>query len=837
MKLNKLFLIVGLFITVSLYAQEQPSFDSATTALAIDITNVSSQLEITKLFIKGFEDTDYGNAQLIGMDSLINNSSTQLNADFVRFEKEDLSKIGKASLDGLISSWNLAGREVENEVVNVRDKFENTTESSSQIRQEILKWKATYEVLKATDSPVELTTNVKEIIKALNKSEKRFNENLSKLVTMESSVNQLSGLILNVKGQLEIAVEERSKDIFKQNAPVLWKLKFAEDDTLGVDSTFAEEAVSDTNSVGLFELSHLSKDKLNVSLNFINSNQNAIYFHFILWVLTVMLSLKFGKQEIEISEKVKPTFALQSMVEIKHKLVLTATYVSIFYSLFLYDFIPFLIGEILVLTLILLNVLILKKSRGKQIVSIAILLAIVFLTGRLNAEAWLGDISYRLYLFAKIGLTYWVLKLFIEYLKSYKNENSPTMWQKLNKLANVTYGLLVVGVITNILGFVKMSDLSTLLVIQTIVVSFIFYGILVTSNGLVSLIFRVAWIPKKAASLEFRNSIEKMVLKVVNFFAALFWVKSVLSTVGIYEQIKEALTDIFVTSAEVGSVSISLQEIFYFFLVIVLTFSLTKFLGILITEGGLDRFKLERGVPNAISLVVRYTLVALGFLLAMSVAGIDMSSFSLLAGALGIGIGFGLQNIISNFVSGLILVFERPLQVGDVVEVSGLLGTVRNIGIRSSNIRTYSGSEVVVPNEALISKELVNWTLSDPNKRIEITIGVDYGVNPRQVIEFLTEAALANTDVQKDPAPQVYFEEFGDSSLNFRLLFWVHHSISLGVRSDVMLRVSDILRKNNINIPFPITTLKMDDGDRISITSETPIKDQRSDVDLDAGVE
>ena len=220
-------------------------------------------------------------------------------------------------------------------------------------------------------------------------------------------------------------------------------------------------------------------------------------------------------------------------------------------------------------------------------------------------------------------------------------------------------------------------------------------------------------------------------------------------------------------------------------------------------------------------------------MLALSVAGIDLSSFSLMAGALGIGIGFGLQNIISNFVSGLILVFERPLQEGDVVEVNSLLGIVKNIGVRSSNIRTYTGSEVVVPNEALISKELINWTLSDPNKRLEITVGVDYGTDPKLVIKLLKAAAEANVDVQKDPAPAVYFENFGDSSLDFRLLFWVHHSISLSVRSDVMLRVSDILEENNINIPFPIRTLKVDKEEKLP---GELLSDPRRIEDIDAGI-
>ena len=437
-------------------------------------------------------------------------------------------------------------------------------------------------------------------------------------------------------------------------------------------------------------------------------------------------------------------------------------------------------------------------------------MAVLFLTGQMSTETWFSGGFYRLFLFAKTALIFWVLSLFQDYLASYQNINSPTLWKKLPKLTVFIKFLLVAAIFANVFGFIKLSDMAMLLATQILVVSYLFYGILVTSNGLISLIFNVAWIPKKESSLQFRNTVESMILKVVNFFATIFWLKAILSTVGIYDPIMDSLLGIFNTPAEIGTISISLKEITSGVLVFIFTYVITKFIGILIKEGILDRFDLKRGVPSAISLVVRYSLFGFGFLLALSVAGIDLTTFSLMAGALGIGIGFGLQNIISNFVSGLILVFERPLQEGDVVEVNNLLGIVRNIGVRSSNIRTYTGSEVVVPNEALISKELVNWTLSDPHKRLEINIGVDYGSNPREIIKLLIEAALENTDVKKDPAPVAFFEEFGDSSLNFRLLFWAHHTIALGVRSDVMLRVSDTMRAHDINIPFPIRTLQME---------------------------
>jgi small-conductance mechanosensitive channel len=159
--------------------------------------------------------------------------------------------------------------------------------------------------------------------------------------------------------------------------------------------------------------------------------------------------------------------------------------------------------------------------------------------------------------------------------------------------------------------------------------------------------------------------------------------------------------------------------------------------------------------------------------------------------------------VVSNFISGLILIYEKPVQEGDTVEVGTLLGKVSNIGIRSSTVSTYEGAEVVVPNSNLISNELINWTLSNSQKRIEIKVGTAYGTDPRKVLNLLMEAALSHENVLRNPEPRPLFLGFGDSSLNFRLLFWVSFELGLQTQSDVAVKIYEIFNENNIEIPFP----------------------------------
>jgi small-conductance mechanosensitive channel len=218
------------------------------------------------------------------------------------------------------------------------------------------------------------------------------------------------------------------------------------------------------------------------------------------------------------------------------------------------------------------------------------------------------------------------------------------------------------------------------------------------------------------------------------------------------------------------------------------------------------RTRLAQGVPYAISSLLRYTMIFLGFMLALAAAGIELGKLTVIAGGLGVGIGFGLQNVVNNFVSGLILLFERPVQVGDVVQImsQNLWGEIRRIGIRASVIHTFDGAEVVVPNGHLISDSVTNWTLSDRRRRVEVNVGVEYGTDAQRVIDLLLEVADGHPDVLEIPAPRAFFLSFGDSALLFLLRGWIaDFDDGFRVRSELSVAIQHALREAGIGVPFP----------------------------------
>ncbi len=218
----------------------------------------------------------------------------------------------------------------------------------------------------------------------------------------------------------------------------------------------------------------------------------------------------------------------------------------------------------------------------------------------------------------------------------------------------------------------------------------------------------------------------------------------------------------------------------------------------------LTKLGLERGMEATISSIITYLIVAFSILFAMTVAGVPLRSLAFFAGALGIGIGFGLQNIIQNFVSGIILLFERPVRVGDIVILDELGGTVERIGPRSTTIITPDNIAVVVPNSRLIDSRIVNWSQPNDIMRVHIFVGVAYGTDLELVKKCLLEVASQHSMVRKYPEPTVRFEKFGDSSLVFELIYWVDNAYARWITlSELNFAIDKKFREHNITIPFP----------------------------------
>jgi len=216
------------------------------------------------------------------------------------------------------------------------------------------------------------------------------------------------------------------------------------------------------------------------------------------------------------------------------------------------------------------------------------------------------------------------------------------------------------------------------------------------------------------------------------------------------------------------------------------------------------KYELDNGTQYTFTRLLHYVIIVISILVALPVIGFDLSILTVFAGVAGIGIGFGVSNIASNFISGLIILFERPIKVGDRIKIGELHCDVENITIRSTVVRTRDNEHIIIPNSQFIESQVMNWSYGDPMVREKILIGVAYGSDVRLLERLLLQTACEHNDIMDDPPPRVDFLNFGDSALEFRLLYWISNPVlRTRVKSALNFRINELLQQHGVEIPFP----------------------------------
>ena len=233
-----------------------------------------------------------------------------------------------------------------------------------------------------------------------------------------------------------------------------------------------------------------------------------------------------------------------------------------------------------------------------------------------------------------------------------------------------------------------------------------------------------------------------------------------------------------------------------------------------VVDNAFQKSKIDVGTRYGVSMIAKYIVLGLGFMVILQSAGIDLSSLTIMAGALGLGLSFGLQNIVANFVSGFTILMERPVKVGDRIEVDGVLGNVSKIKLRSTTIITNDNIEIIVPNTEFISGKVTNLSHSSKEIRLNFPFGVSYNSDPKKVKSIVEQVALDHKGILKKPVPMLVFREFGESSLNFEIRVWTKEYAKTPdiLQSELLFAIFDALKENNIEIPFPQRDIHIKSG-------------------------
>ena len=335
------------------------------------------------------------------------------------------------------------------------------------------------------------------------------------------------------------------------------------------------------------------------------------------------------------------------------------------------------------------------------------------------------------------------------------------------------FPFFAIALVANVLGYVNLSILVGGGALRSLYAAVVLYVVFRIVDALVAFALRLRPLNLLNMARKRAPRIRHKVRAVALFAAAAVWLTATLEFFTLRGVVWRTATELLTAELTVGSLSISAGDVLLFVLIVWLAFSLSRFVRFALKEDVFPHLSLPRGVPYAISTMVNYAILLVGFFFAVSAAGLDLTRVTVLVGAFGVGIGFGLQTIFNNFISGLILLFERPVEIGDEVRIGDASGVVRRIGIRASRIRQWDNSEMIVPNSRLISENVKNWTLAEGRRGIEIPVSVAPESDIDRVVVLLVETAKANPLVADQPPPQVLLGEVTTPpTLNFKLRAW-----------------------------------------------------------------
>ena len=354
------------------------------------------------------------------------------------------------------------------------------------------------------------------------------------------------------------------------------------------------------------------------------------------------------------------------------------------------------------------------------------------------------------------------------------------------------------ALLSNLTGYDRLGTLLLNGVLRSCYLAVILYAGVHLVQALILAFFKTPFMSRLGVVREYRPLLRRRIFGFLNWGTFFCWLALSLEMFSLRDPVFTKLESLLLAKHSLGSLDFSLANLFAFGLTIWVAFLISRLVRFILDHDVYPRFSLSQGLPYAISNVIHYSILLLAFFMATAALGIDMTKFTILVSAFGVGIGFGLQNIINNFVSGLILLFERPIKIGDSVQVGDAIGTVSRIGIRASVLRTNNGSEIIVPNATLISTNVTNWTLSNQRRIIVLPLNVAQGPDPDRVSEILKREALANESVLKDPAPEVLIISLA-ATMSFELRVWTSEVENWpNIRSDLFTATNQALAKEGI---------------------------------------
>jgi small-conductance mechanosensitive channel len=643
------------------------------------------------------------------------------------------------------------------------------------------------------DLPSEVRQEVLDTLEAIDDTESAIRASRNAVLTLQSRISRSKSVVAETLAVQREEILRRRRGIVGIDSPMLWKAFSVP----GVDGGPSEQvsAMWDRNSQNVREYAVENASRLLRHLCIVIAFATGL-------ALLRRKAVLWAQQDR----------SLDRTVRVLDRPLSAALIITVLFGDLLHPGAPSAWLDVLGLVLLFALLRVLPSMVPMALRPMAYLLALLYFLEQATRLAPDGNLIDRLLLLALSvagsAVCWWVDRVLID-----RHLIESEGWRRATRLGNrIALAAFGVGTVANIFGSVGFATLVIEGTLTSVFVAILIWVAAVLLRAVVRVILLTQTAKKLAIVRLHADAVRTTIFKILTWGAVIAWVVWTLEDFKLLDAMTAWLSTVLGTEISFGQFTWVPGTIVLFVLVVWLSFKLSQLIRFGLETDFLPRLDLPRGVPGAVSKVTHYVVIVAGVMVAATAAGLDFSRINLIIGALGVGIGFGLQNVVNNFVSGLILLFERPVRVGDRVEVGQLSGVVTDIGMRASVVRTWQGAEVIVPNANLISSEVINWTLSDDSHRIEIRVGVAYGTDPQTTIDLLASVARKHPEVFENPEPMTLFLGFGDSSIDFELRAWTGPDY-VRVASELRVEVCAALAGAGIEIPFPQRDLHIRTGD------------------------
>lgn len=693
----------------------------------------------------------------------------------------DFNKLPIQRLETLVEHWKFYGKQLD----TWRNKLQKLTlpisADAADLSQRKKYWITLRDANIATLSPA-LLTRINELLAEIDAAESAISEPLGKLIELGQNANSVSQKVEQGIDKSTQFVKSNDITLLKIDSPTLW-------DAWQSPEKMKEVSIGKNLQVEM-QYSKEYADAYSTRIAVMRA------FNFLLLGLLIFISWKSKSLLSSTSEFNEYRNTLNRPF--------SAWFVLVAFSTLIFqDDLPLFVQQIILLFIWIPILRLLPRKAFKLVGPWVYMSAVFYMLGLLAYILAANQFLFRLVLLVTnvmmIVTMMWLLQRSTSLVKVYNG-----IWLKVIK-TGIAFGFaaVVLAMVCNIIGNVSMAEMLTQATIDSSYFALFLYTSISVLAGFLLFVFK-SRAEKLLASSQHASSVIGIFVKAYKAALFIYWLIATLNMFRVWLPLSSLLQQIVSYSLSVGKFTITIGNMLLFPATVYIAYWLAKTIRAVLNEDVFPNISLPRGIGNSVSSILYYTIIMAGFFIALAAAGFELTQLGMIISALSVGIGFGLQTVVNNFISGLILMLERPVQPGDTIEVSGTLGKVREIGMRATTLSTFEGADVVVPNGMLLSEKMINWTLSSDNRRVDIPIGVDYNSDPNQVLELLSKIAHNTKGVSANPAPTVLFTGFGESALNFSVRAWTtSYDDSVFIRSNMAVQIYNSFKEAGIEIPFP----------------------------------